>query len=90
MNPILNDVEQYVSKLLTEKLDKNLYFHNLKHTRQVLKAAQEISENMDLKEITRWNRRWFFAKMPSSPWCHPREGGEPLFSTNGRFTPLWK
>lgn len=50
MSQILEKTEQYVTKLLTEKLDKNIYFHNLKHTRQVIKAALEISENSGISE----------------------------------------
>jgi predicted metal-dependent HD superfamily phosphohydrolase len=58
---ITKKVEQYVTSLLTEKLHKHIYFHNLKHTRQVLKAAREISEKMkindkekELMEIAIW------------------------------------
>lgn len=48
MKKILENVEEYVTRLLTEKLDKNIYFHNLKHTRQVIKAALEIAEQTGL------------------------------------------
>jgi predicted metal-dependent HD superfamily phosphohydrolase len=61
MTKILEKVEQYVTELLTEQLDKNIFFHNLKHTRQVLKAANEISAQMnvsnkekELMEIAIW------------------------------------
>jgi len=50
MNNILENVEQYVTSLLTEKLHKHIYFHNLKHTRQVLKAAREIGDKMKIND----------------------------------------
>jgi len=50
MENILENVEQFVIRLLTEKLDKNIYFHNLKHTRQVIKAAREICEETNINK----------------------------------------
>ena len=50
MKNILEKVEQYVTNLLTEKLHKHIYFHNLKHTRQVRDAAREIGEKMKIND----------------------------------------
>jgi len=46
---ILNEVQEYVSKLLLENTSEKFYYHTLKHTEEVVNAAFEISqgENLD-------------------------------------------
>lgn len=48
--PILEKVERYSSKLLTEELSFVIQFHNLTHTQQVVKAAEKIGIESGLKK----------------------------------------
>jgi len=47
---ILNQSEEYVTKLLTENLPKGCLFHNLRHTFEVYKSAKEIGKNSGLSK----------------------------------------
>ena len=42
MSKILSDVENYVTPLLKNKLDKALIFHNYQHTKYVVRAVFQI------------------------------------------------
>ncbi len=45
---ILSEVKEYVSKLLIEKTSNKFYYHTIKHTEEVVSAAQEISKGENL------------------------------------------
>ena len=49
-NETVNKAEQYVTKLLVEKLPSNLVFHTPDHTRYVVDAAEEIGEKSNLSQ----------------------------------------
>ena len=49
-NNIVAKAQNYVEALLTEKLSKDLTYHNYGHTKRVAKAAEEIGKKSDLKE----------------------------------------
>ena len=42
MSDILEKTKRFVTKLLTEELDKNYLYHNLKHTQRVVKSTKEL------------------------------------------------
>ena len=47
---ILSSVRDYVSDLLTNKLDPMYVYHNLEHTQSVVQAAREIGKGSNLSE----------------------------------------
>lgn len=49
MSDILSTTEEYVTELLTNELDKNFLYHNLRHTQRVVKSTKELLDNFDLK-----------------------------------------
>ncbi|QCW98630.1 HD domain-containing protein [Aggregatimonas sangjinii] len=49
MSDILSKTEEYVTELLTNELDKNFLYHNLRHTQRVVKSTKELLDNFDLK-----------------------------------------
>jgi len=53
MSDILSKTEAFVTQLLTNELDTNFLYHNLRHTQRVVKNTKELLENCDLeaKEI---------------------------------------
>ena len=48
MSDILDKTQEYVIELLTEKLDKNFLYHNLRHTQRVVKSTKELLESCSL------------------------------------------
>jgi predicted metal-dependent HD superfamily phosphohydrolase len=48
MDNILNKTSKYVTNLLSEKLSKDMYYHSLAHTQEVVANAKEIGENSGL------------------------------------------
>ncbi|MXS71552.1 HD domain-containing protein [Flavobacteriaceae bacterium W22] len=46
----LKEIEAYVTTLLTVSKNKNLLFHNLKHTQDVVGAASEIAAHSNITE----------------------------------------
>jgi len=53
MSDILSKAEEFVTHLLTNELDKNFLYHNLRHTQRVVKNTKELLDNYKLnaKEI---------------------------------------
>lgn len=49
-NEILKKAETYVSKLFVESNVKNLVYHNINHTRDVVKAVEKIGKGSNLTE----------------------------------------
>ncbi|MGQ1909327.1 HD domain-containing protein [Marinifilum sp. RC60d5] len=49
-NKYINQVENFVSNLLCE-LPEHLYYHNLKHTQEVVEASKLLARNSKLNEI---------------------------------------
>src|SRR6478672_7485658 len=47
---ILDKVSDFIIDKLTEFIPKQLYFHNLSHTKDVVKAVKEIGKMQKLKE----------------------------------------
>lgn len=45
---LLEQVESFVTRLLKEKLSPQLYFHNIFHTHNVVKAAKDIGQHIGL------------------------------------------
>lgn len=45
---LLTDVKEYVSGLITEKISDKFYYHNIKHTLEVVTAVQEIAKGENL------------------------------------------
>lgn len=50
---ILNNVASYIEELLTNQLPEGHFFHDLEHTRSVVKAAGEICDFMSIPEAER-------------------------------------
>lgn len=50
MSDIIKLAEDFVTKLLTTKLDGNFLYHNLRHTQRVVKNTKELLEALDLDE----------------------------------------
>lgn len=48
MSAIIEKTQSYVSDLLNERLTENHVFHNLKHTVEMVEAAQEIAGHSDV------------------------------------------
>lgn len=48
MNELENKVESYVTRLFEEYMNTDLVYHNLSHTRQVVRHASEISQFYEL------------------------------------------
>ena len=48
MSDILDKTQEYVVNLLTNDLDKNFLYHNLKHTQRVVKSTKELLESCSL------------------------------------------
>ena len=49
MTEILSKTEEYVTELLTDKLDSNYLYHNLRHTQRVVKSTKELLNFYTLK-----------------------------------------
>ena len=49
MTDILGKTEEYVTDLLTDKLDPDYLYHNLRHTQRVVKNTKELVEHYGLK-----------------------------------------
>ena len=49
MSKIITTTEEFVTDLLTNTLDTNFLYHNLRHTQRVVKSTKELLENFDLK-----------------------------------------
>lgn len=45
---VLEQVKEFAVTLLETRLSPDLYFHNLKHTREVVRATEEIGKHADL------------------------------------------
>ena len=50
MSDIIAKVEIYVTELLSNKLDNNYLYHNLRHTQRVVKSTKELIENCDVSD----------------------------------------
>ena len=50
MPNILSTTEEFVTQLLTNELDANFLYHNLRHTQRVVKNTKELLDNCDLKD----------------------------------------
>src|SRR5690606_12997647 len=48
MSDILAKVEVYVIELLSNKLDSNYLYHNLRHTQRVVRSTLELIENCEI------------------------------------------
>ncbi|WP_394974733.1 Pycsar system effector family protein [uncultured Croceitalea sp.] len=48
MSEIVQKAEEFVTKILKDKLDKKFLYHNLKHTQRVVKSTKELLENHNL------------------------------------------
>jgi len=48
---LLDKVEEFATAQLKSRLSPTLYFHNLRHTREVVEATLEIGKHSDLTEI---------------------------------------
>jgi len=48
MSDILDKTQQFVVELLTNQLDKNFLYHNLRHTQRVVKSTKELLESCSL------------------------------------------
>ena len=53
MSDILDKTQQFVVELLTNQLDKNFLYHNLRHTQRVVKSTKELSESCSLSDQER-------------------------------------
>lgn len=49
MSEIIEKTESFASDLLSNELDRKYLYHNLKHTRRVVKSTKEIINSLDLK-----------------------------------------
>ncbi len=47
---LLNDVQEHVTNLLTNKLNKNIRFHNLEHTKEVVAACEIMADYYQLDD----------------------------------------
>ncbi len=50
MSDLINKAEKYASNLLTNNLDSKYVYHNLKHTKRVVKSAKELIAASELEE----------------------------------------
>jgi len=50
MNDIIQDAENYISDLYKKKMSKELTFHNLKHIKRTVNAANLLAENSGLTQ----------------------------------------
>ncbi|WP_440120752.1 Pycsar system effector family protein [Tenacibaculum sp. Ill] len=50
MNSLIQETEQFVIDLLSEKLDKNFVYHNIAHTQRVVEKSLELIEGEDFSE----------------------------------------
>src|SRR5690606_16876237 len=50
MSDIIAKVEVYVTELLSNKLDSNYLYHNLRHTQRVVKSTEELVENCEISD----------------------------------------
>lgn len=53
MSNILAKAQDFVTDLLTNKLDKNFLYHNLRHTQRVVKSTKEILDSCSLSDQER-------------------------------------
>ena len=53
MSDILDKTRAYVESLLTNKLDDNYLYHNLRHTQRVVKSTKELLESCSLSDKER-------------------------------------
>jgi predicted metal-dependent HD superfamily phosphohydrolase len=53
MSEILDKTQQYVVELLTNHLDKNFLYHNLRHTQRVVKSTKQILDSCSLSDQER-------------------------------------
>jgi predicted metal-dependent HD superfamily phosphohydrolase len=49
MSEIIEKTESFATDLLSNELDRKYLYHNLKHTRRVVKSTKEIINSLDLK-----------------------------------------
>ncbi|WP_298477495.1 Pycsar system effector family protein [uncultured Maribacter sp.] len=50
MSQIIEKAKQFVEDLLSNKLDSNFLYHNLRHTQRVVKSTKELLDSIDLPE----------------------------------------
>jgi len=50
MNSLIQETEQFVIDLLSEKLDKNFIYHNIAHTQRVVEKSLELIEGENFSE----------------------------------------
>lgn len=50
MSDIIAKIEAYVTELLSNKLDSNYLYHNLRHTQRVVKSTEELIENCEIND----------------------------------------
>jgi len=50
MSDIIAKVEVYVTELLSDKLDSNYLYHNLRHTQRVVKRTKELVESCEISD----------------------------------------
>ncbi len=50
MSDIIAKVEVYVTELLSDKLDSNYLYHNLRHTQRVVKSTKELVESCEISD----------------------------------------
>ncbi len=50
MPDIISTTEEFVTQLLTNELDPNFLYHNLRHTQRVVKNTKELLDNCNLKD----------------------------------------
>ncbi|MDO1512475.1 DUF5706 domain-containing protein [Maribacter confluentis] len=53
MSNILAKAQDFVTDLLTNKLDKNFLYHNLRHTQRVVKSTKELLDSCSLSDQER-------------------------------------
>ena len=50
MSNILEKTQQFAVELLTNQLDKNFLYHNLRHTQRVVKSTKQILDSCSLSD----------------------------------------
>lgn len=71
----LKTVETFVTRLLSEELDAGYRYHNLEHTRRVVRATKELLASYNLEESER-HTLLMAAWLHDTGYIHGREGHE--------------
>ena len=62
MSTLIIDTEKYVFSLLNKDLDRKFVYHNLEHTQRVVKSIKELTEHIQIDELSAENIQiaaWF-------------------------------